>query len=222
MNGSSSAAVESVNTSWAGTSSLGLLLWVAVQLGGLALAAGRVPLYAEYPQPGEFHAIVILTAVQWLAVGLLFPVLWKNWRGVVWVMGLGVVMMCFAGALSAAGAGDIFVVGAYFALFVASIFVWSEVVSGLRSKMILAAVVGGVNQGGVLLAYLREDLGGGLGGPGLGGGGKWKYGALWPVLKDPQNPADFGWILLIFVLAVGCLIRFMQWRVHVRRETKAL
>ena len=211
-----SSAGKSVNISWTGTSSLGLLLWVAVQLGGLGLAAGRVPLYAEYPQPGELHAIVILTAVQWLAVGLIFPVLWSNWRGVVWVIGSGVVMLFFAGALSAASIGDIFVVASYFSLFVACIFVWSEVVGGLRSKMILVAVVGCVNQGGVLLAYLRQDLGGGV-----GGGGKWKYGALWPVLKDPQNPAEFGWILLIFVLAVGCLIRLMQWRRHLRRETKA-
>jgi hypothetical protein len=131
-------------------------------------------------------------------------------------MGSGVVMLCFAGALSAATAGDIFVVASYFSLFIASIFVWGEIGGELRAKLILSAVVSAVNLGGVLLAYLREDLGGGL-----GGGAKWKYGALWPVLKDPKNPAEFGWIMLTFVLAVGCLIRLMQWRRHLWRETGA-
>ena len=177
------------------------------------MAGVRVPLYAEYPQPGEFHAIVILTAVQWLGVGLLFPVLWNDWRGVVWVIATAAVMCLFAGALSATGTATVVVIISYFALFVLTVFVWGELARSARSKMILAAVLSVVNLGGLLLAYLREDLGGGL-----GGGGKWKYGVLWPVLSDPHNPADFCWILLTFVLTVGCLLRVIQWRAQVRRS----
>ncbi len=59
---------DSAKRSTPAISSLGLLLWLGLQVGALALVAGRVPLYAEYPQPGEFHATVIVTAVQWLGV----------------------------------------------------------------------------------------------------------------------------------------------------------
>ncbi len=190
-----------------------MLLWLGLQVGALALAGLRAPLYAEYPQPGEFHSIAILAMVQWLGVGLLFPILWTNWRGAVWVAASGIVMLMVAGALAAARSDSIFIVTLYFVMFVTSVFTWSEVARTVRAKMILAAVVSGVNLGGILLAYLREDLGGGM-----GGGGKWKYGALWTVVRDPEKQADFGWILLICVIAVGCLIRLMQWRRSIWRK----
>jgi hypothetical protein len=203
---SSSAGGDAVNLS--DISPVGLLFWLGVQVGALALAAGRAPLFAEYPQPGEFHAMVILTVVQWLGVGMLFPVLWTNWRGAAWVVASGVVMLLIAGTLSAASAREISPVALYFALFVLVVFVWGEVTCTVRAKMIVAAAFSCVNLGGILLAYLRQDFGGGL-----DGGGKWKYGALWTVVKDVEKPVEFGWILLVFVLAVGCLIRVMQgWR----------
>ena len=93
---------------------------------------------------------------------------------------------------------------------------WGEIARTVRGKSILAAALAVVNLGGLLLAYLREDLGGGL-----SGGGKWKYGTLLAAVEDPQKPAEFGWILLVFVLAVGCLIRLMQWRRHRRVEGEA-
>jgi hypothetical protein len=207
------ASVESPSTDISPAASL---LWLGLQVGALALAAGRVPLYAEYPQPGEFHALTILTVVQWLGMALLFPVLWTTWRGAASVAASGVVMLLFAGALSVSSASAILFQALYFALFVSVVFVWGEFARTIRRKMILAAVLAIVNLGGLLLAYLREDLSGGM-----SGGGKWKYGALLAALEDPQKPAEFGWILLVFVLAVGCLIRLLQWRRDHRVEGEA-
>jgi len=171
------------------------------------LAAGRVPLYAEYPQPGEFHAVIILSCVQWLAIALLFPVLWSNWRGSAGVATSGVVMLLLAGELSASDLREASFIATYFALFVATVFAWGEVARTVRAKMIMAGALAVVNLGGLLLAYLREDFGGGL-----SGGGKWKYGALWPVLQNPQNPAGFCWIPISFMLALACLIHVIRWR----------
>ena len=207
MNESSSSTPDAVKLSGTYLSPGALVLWLSLQTGAIALAAGRVPLYAEYPQPGEFHAVIILSSIQWLAVALLFPVLWSNWRGAVGVVVSGVVVLLLAGALSASDLREILFIGSYFARCVVTVFAWGEVAQTMRAKMVVAGALGAVNLGGLLLVYLREDLG-----TGLGGGGKWKYGALWPLLQNPQNPAGFCWISMGFVLALACLIHVIRWR----------
>jgi hypothetical protein len=189
-----------------------LLLWLVVQFAALALAAARVPLFAQYPQPGEFHAITILSCVQWPATVLLFPVLWKTWRGALWVAGSGVVMLLFAAALAGKPAASVLPSAGCFTLFVFALLAWGTIARTTRSKMHSSAIFAALTVGGPLLAYLREDLGA----AGPGGGAKWKWGPFWLLLQNPENPAKECWISLIFVLALGCLIRLLQSRRQIR------
>jgi len=126
------------------------LLWLAIQLVAIGLAAARVPFFADYPQQGEFQAPRILLVVQWLGIAALFPILLPDLRGVVWIVASSVVMLAFAGALAAEPLLALAPAGIYSILYVVVVFGWSRIARSMRAKMILSAIlvtslVGGPN-----------------------------------------------------------------------------
>jgi len=207
MSDSAPATPDSTPQVHASISPPALLLWLAIQIAALALAAARAPLFAEYPQPGEFHAVTILITVQWLAIAMLFPVLWQDWRAFTCIAVSGLVMLLFAGALSATSLAALAPTALYMTLFMLAVFVMSTIPRLNRSKLILSAVITTLSFGAPLLAYLREDLGNCE-----IGAAKWKGSPFFALIKNPQNPAKECWILLAIVITLSLLIRFLQSR----------
>ena len=189
-------------------SSVGLLLWFAFQILALALAAGRAPLFAEYPQPGEFHAVRFVIVAQWLSLTLLFPMLWNAWLGALWIAATGVIMLLFAAALAASSFTDVAPAAGYFCFFVLALWIWSSLATTARAKMLISAASALFTLGGPFLFYLHTDLSA----AGTDGGAKWKWGPLWLLLQNPEKPAKEGWLFIGFVLALGCLLRLLQLR----------
>lgn len=64
-----------------------LIVWLLIQLGAIALAASRVPLSANYPDPPERLAVHVMVIVQFVGSTMFFPVLfragWRGWLGMV-------------------------------------------------------------------------------------------------------------------------------------------
>ncbi|HEY8749530.1 MAG TPA: hypothetical protein VIM11_16220 [Tepidisphaeraceae bacterium] len=188
------------------------MLWLAIQLVAIGLAAARVPFFADYPQQGEFQAPRILLVVQWLGIAALFPILLPDLRGVVWIVASSVVMLAFAGALAAEPLLALAPAGIYSILYVVVVFGWSRIARSMRAKMILSAILVTSLVGGPILAYLREDLS-----AQSSGGAKWKLGVLWALLKDVKHPAFEGWIVLLATAGLAGLLVFLPGISHLKR-----
>ena len=82
-----------------------LAVWLVVQVGAVALAASRVPLAADWPDPAERVAPHALLAAQVVAAALLFPWLLAGRRSLAVVAATAVPMTLAAGHLAFAPVG---------------------------------------------------------------------------------------------------------------------
>lgn len=200
--------VESVANRSSEINPIVLAIWLSVQLGALALAAWRVPLAAQYPQPGEFQAVRVLLAVQFLASALLCPTLLRGWRMALVTIASASVFVWLAGALSAWSITEPLLPTSYLTLWLAGLFVWMMAV-GARVSHVVAAVVSAYAAGGPLLWYLGQDV-----------GNRaetlphFAYGPLLPVLISPHRPTSAAWWCLSIMFLAG----FLASIVHHRRR----
>ncbi|HEY2585470.1 MAG TPA: hypothetical protein VGI81_06895 [Tepidisphaeraceae bacterium] len=132
-------------------------VWLTLQLAALALAAWRVPLAAQYPQPGEFQAVRVMLAAQFAGLALLFPWLLPNVR-MLWVtVAAGWVMLLAAGALAAWPLTDVAPAAAFLTL-------WILVLATVRAAippstpMTASALACLYIVGGPLLAYFHQEF----------------------------------------------------------------
>ena len=177
-------------------SSLVLLIWLTLQWVGLALAAGRVPLAAEYPQPGEFRAVGMLLAIQFTTSSILAPVLCNGWKISLaatvsaWVMLLAAA--CLAGWMPA----GVLPVGALVSLWIAALWLWLGAAPTLRWQSLVASVASTFAAGGVLLWYLRLDLN-----PAASPEATAAFGPVTLALALPHTPSGSAW----WCIAIACL-----------------
>jgi hypothetical protein len=199
----STPVVESVANNSSEINPAVLAIWLAVQFGALALAAWRVPLAAQYPQPAEFQAVRVLVAVQCLAAAMLCPVLLRGWRMALVAIVTAGIFIFFAGGLSAWSMREPLYPAVYVALWLATLFVWVKVV-GKRQGHLIPAISAVYAGGGPLLWYLGQDLGSGdrmL--------SQLSYGSLLPVLVSPQSPTSAGWLSLSLLFFTGVTLNFV-------------
>jgi len=154
-------------------------VWLALQVGALALSAGRVPLSARYPVPEELLAMHVMMCVQMIAGAVLFPALfgWGREAGTCGAPGtrpfgglgrsLGVavliivaapVMMELAGVLGARG--EISVVECLYPMgWLIGLAGWGFALRGRRGQLYGVAVATMWAVGGAVLAYLWREFG---------------------------------------------------------------
>ncbi len=135
-----------------------LLLWTAVQLAAVALAAGRVPLSANYPQPAERAGLGLLAVAQIAAAGLLFPVLLPTLRAAAATAAVGVGYLALAGLLAEAPPGRVLAVGGYLTLWLLTLYLLNRRPTKASTRPLALALVNLLTLGPPLLAYLRLDL----------------------------------------------------------------
>jgi hypothetical protein len=127
-----------------------------IQLAALALAAFRVPLAAQYPQPAEFQAVRVMLAAQFSALAILFPWLIRTWASAVAVIASAWAMLIAAAALSAWESREVLLIGTFLSCWIAVF----AIISRLRLRpMLVIAIVSAYVIGGPLLWYVQLDLG---------------------------------------------------------------
>ena len=77
-----------------------LLVWLALQLLAISLAAARVKLWARFGSTGETYALDELTVVQFLGSSLLFPILCRSFKSTLAMVVSSLPMIALAGYLS--------------------------------------------------------------------------------------------------------------------------
>ena len=140
-----------------------LLLWLLVQLLALLLAAGRVPLAAQYPQPAETLAAHVVAVVQVTAAALLMPYLMRDAAASVAVVATAWPFMVLAGVLSALPAARVAAAGA-------SVTAWLVALALVNQSLPSAWQAWGVclaallSVGCLTLSYLSAEFQGGAAG----------------------------------------------------------
>lgn len=149
-------------SSWGGLSEgpihLGpLLVWLLIQLAALMLAAFRVPLAAQYPQPAEFQAVRLMLAAQFVALALLHPWLLRTWATALAVLCTGWVMLNLAALLSAWTLTDVLPVGIFLSIWTVDFALLGRI-RRPRWQLAITAIASAYVIGGPLLWYLQLEF----------------------------------------------------------------
>lgn len=163
-------------------------LWMALQLIPLALAAGRVPLSARFPQPAERLAAGEMLAVQIAAAGLLFPMLLKSWnRFSLATLGMWPILY-LAGTLAGNSGNQILSAGGYVTAWLLTLTLWRQCLHRFEAQKIAVMIASLWTIGGQVLLYLRLEYGADQSHLAL-----WHAaaGPIWAALNRLENPAVF-------------------------------
>jgi hypothetical protein len=176
-----------------------------VQLAALAVAAARVPLAAQYPQPGEFQAVQVMLAVQFAALALLFPWMMRTVASALAVIGSGWAMLIAAGVLSASPIPELMPRGAFFSIWAVIFLTLARL--RLRPKMqsALSSLAIAYVLGGPLLWYLEMEFSAApVESPGL------DFGPLLAALSTSHHFSPPTWIGTLGIELIALLV----WRVR--------
>jgi hypothetical protein len=135
-----------------------LFFWLLLQVGVLALAAGRVPLAARYSSTGERHALDLLMAAQVGLASLLFPWLLRDISAAVMAIASCWPALALAVMLSALKPAALLIAGGYVTLWLAVLTAWRFALASERSQMIGTAVAATWAIGGPVVWYLRAEF----------------------------------------------------------------
>jgi hypothetical protein len=140
-----------------------LLLWMAVQLLALSLAAGRVPLSARFPHPIERQATAQMLIVQVVASTLFFPVLLRNWRGLGFAIAGAWPMLALAALLGNEPVLSVASAAIYVAVWLTTLRALTLCSPTEQWRQNVVAILGLWTIGGPILVYLRSEYGGASG-----------------------------------------------------------
>jgi hypothetical protein len=132
-----------------------LALWLLPQMIALAISALRVPLWARFPQPGEWLALAVMLAVQSAMAALMLPIL-DDWSTAGIFLLASWPMALIAGSLSATPIQQTIAGELYVSVWIVAIAVWSRVCG--RRRNLACAVASCWSIGGALLLYLRTEF----------------------------------------------------------------
>lgn len=182
-----------------------LTLWLGLQLLSLLLAAMRLPLSANFPQPAERLASDWMAITQVVAVSLLFGLLFRSVRGTTLIVVCSWPMLQLAGFLAGTPPDRLLLAGLYITCWLLAMASLSYVFRSNKLQLYAAALTGAITLGGPLLWYIRAEF------AHYDAGVNWSIdGALGPLmgalaqLHAPRPPAA-PWIFIITALLLNVL-----------------
>ena len=136
-----------------------LAVWAALQLVAIGLAAARIPLAAQYPVIGEFHASQLLLAVQLPLSAMLMPALLSNWNATLAAAILGGALQGVASLLTDVRPNHALPLMLYLIAWIAAMGCLRWALEGSKERLATGAgVAAGLIAGAPLLVYLAADL----------------------------------------------------------------
>jgi hypothetical protein len=172
-----------------------LFVWLILQLIAIAVAAWRIPLAAQYPEPAEFQAIRVLITVQFIGSALLSPVLLRSWQMTLAAACSSGVFILVGALLAGWSLREALPILSYLAAWLLTLFAWVGGRSGEKWRMTIAGIAAAFSAGGPLLWYLGRDLGGSA-----SVDSRAAYGPLLPALVNPDHPWEIWWLLAAIFL----------------------
>jgi hypothetical protein len=137
-----------------------LIVWLAVQMFALGVAAFRVPLSARYPQPEESLAVHVLVVVQIAAAALLFPILFRSITSSIVVIASAVPFIQLSAFLATfTDNRRLALCAAYLALWLTGLAILNAALRSEKSKMYGVAAASLMALGGAVIAYLHREFG---------------------------------------------------------------
>jgi len=194
-----------------------LFVWLLVQIGALALAAGRVPLAARYPSTGERYALYLLLGAQVGFAALLFSWLLRDLYAAVLAIASCWPALALAVMLSALKPGALLIAGGFVTLWLAVLTAWRFALRSERWQLIATAVASTWAIGGPVVWYMRAEFNSPMQtspnpGPFFGP----LTGALAQIDGTGGRAGD--WVILAGLLALGVTV---NWIVNILRKRRA-
>ncbi len=184
MTTSRSIAIESPAR---GAAALSLLIWLAVQMTVLALAANQTQFSEQFPRPAERMAAWEMMFTQIIFAALLFPILMRSTTSALLCGAAGVLMAMFAGFLSALPQRTIALHAAYLSLWMLALWAVHGLTMLNRRRrmwaMLGSALAAAWSAGGAMMWYLQAE-------------GNYAAGASWKTSAGQFGPAMAGLKLL--------------------------
>jgi hypothetical protein len=142
---------------------LPILLWLAVQLGALAVAAGGVPLWAHHPLPHTSLACDVVVAAQVAAISLLFPVVLRDLSMSLVAIAATWPFLLLAGMLASEQQDHLLLAMGYLALWMGAL-AWLSQQLAIRAARLAAVCASAVLViGPLILRYLSMESRGSTG-----------------------------------------------------------
>lgn len=133
-----------------------LVVWLAVQLAALALAAGRVPLWPDFPKPGDQFAAEEMAVAHIVVACLLFPWLMRTPSLAFMVIASTWPFAYLAGLLSAHMEPAMIRVGLFTTGWMIGLALWRSSLRSRRERAIGIALATLLSLGGVVLWYVSR------------------------------------------------------------------
>lgn len=188
-----------------------LLVWLAVQMAAMALAAWRVPLWAKHPPTSDPLAVHVLLSVQIIASALLFPLLLRGFGRALAAIAVTWPMLLGAGAIAAVEPSGLLRAAAFLTVWMAVLAEWARVLTDRRHRLIGVALAGGLTVGEVVLRYLQAEFGStdelAMAGTPIWTG--FLGAAMTPV--SGGSISSFSWYLLLTLGGVAVVISLLRW-----------
>lgn len=135
-----------------------LAIWLLVQLGVIALAAARVPLAAQYPEPAEWFAPHLLLSTQILVASLLFPLLLRDARCAAAIIATAIPFQVAAAYLAGLSAREIVLPSALADAWLIALALWPPLLQTRRARAVGVGLATFVALGVALLHYVRLEF----------------------------------------------------------------
>jgi hypothetical protein len=135
-----------------------LILWLALQLIVLSVAAAGIPLASNSPQPPEHLAADEMLVGQFVFVTMLFPYLLRSvWSGLAVIL-TSLPMLEIAGFLSTSALDRLALAAAFFTMWVIALTLFRLVLTARASCLTAVAIANAYVLGGAILWYVQHDF----------------------------------------------------------------
>jgi hypothetical protein len=187
--------------------------WLAVQLAALGLCAVRAAFWARAPHATEQLALYAMLAVQVGVSAILFPLLLRNLRWMIFALVTAWPLGELAGFLADVSVRRFAMAELFVSLWLVMLYFWSRLLRTTWMKVFGAAIGAMLCLGGPLLWYLRLEFRAGGGEPQLG-----ELSAFGPItaaisqsIPSASRAISWGWMAIPMIVAL-----LLMWRVPVR------
>ena len=136
-----------------------MIVWLGVQLLAIAIAAMRVPLWAQSPVNSELLALQVLVIAQILSSSLLFPWLLNSWRASIAAIATSIAFIFLAALLAPQGMGVVVEAALFVVVLLVSLAAIALPLSSTSAQMLAIAIISTWSIGGPILIFLHMEYG---------------------------------------------------------------
>ncbi len=179
-----------------------LAMWIAVQLGALALGAWQAPLARLFTQPAQRAALDEMAVIQIAVASVAFTMLTADLFTTLATIAIAWPMLQLAGFIAAAPAGAVIAAGLYISAWIVGLGLMARAAKTEAARMTLVAILAAWSLGGAAFWYLQLEFHS----PSIGSAA---WGPILGALSVERDP--FNVVAWITPLVLGVVAIIMTW-----------